>query len=56
MAIYLFSIAFFTVSKEEILVVSLVGFLITDIFTGFIGFLISLTETKIINYDNFIQK
>jgi len=36
----------FVVSKEEILVVSLLGFVLTDIFTGFIGFLLSLTEAK----------
>ena len=56
MAIYLFSIAFFSVSKEEILIVSLLGFLITDIFTGFIGFLLSLSETKIVNYNVNILK
>ena len=43
-AIVLFS-TLFAVGKEEILVVSLVGFIITDLFTGFIGFLATLTET-----------
>lgn len=36
----------FTVTKEEVLVFTLVGFIITDIFTGFIGFLVSLTEAR----------
>lgn len=34
----------FSVTKEEILVFTLVGFIITDVFPGFIGFLFSLTE------------
>ena len=42
-AIMIFS-TLFTVTREEIFVVSLVGFIITDVFTGFIGFLASLTE------------
>lgn len=36
----------FTVTKEEALVFTLVGFILTDIFTGFIGFLVSLTEAR----------
>lgn len=35
----------FAVGAEEILVATLVGFMITDIFVGFIGFLVSLAET-----------
>ena len=35
----------FGVAKEEILVFTLIGFVITDVFPGFIGFLFSLTET-----------
>ena len=35
----------FAVSQEEILVVSLLGFLIVDVFTGLLGFLLSLTDT-----------
>ncbi|MCJ7572170.1 MAG: flippase-like domain-containing protein [Candidatus Thermoplasmatota archaeon] len=35
----------YNVTKEEILVVALLGFIITDIVTGFVGFLLSLTET-----------
>ncbi len=35
----------YSVSKEEILVVSLLGFIIIDIITAFVGFLLSLTET-----------
>lgn len=34
----------FGVEKEQILVFTLVGFVITDLFLGFLGFLISLTE------------
>ena len=34
----------FAIGREEILVFTLVGFMITDIFPGFIGFLVSLTE------------
>ena len=44
-AIFLFcTVCQFNVSEEEILVVSLVGFLLTDIFTGFLGFIVSLFE------------
>lgn len=45
-AVILFSTLFF-VPEAEIFVVSILGFIITDIFTGFIGFILSLTETKI---------
>jgi len=46
-AIFLFyTVCQFNVLEEEILVVSLVGFLITDIFTGFIGFITSLSENR----------
>lgn len=34
----------FGVLKEEVLVFTLVGFMITDVFPGFLGFLFSLTE------------
>jgi uncharacterized protein (TIRG00374 family) len=44
-AILIFS-TLFAVQDEKILVFTLVGFVITDIFTGFIGFLVSLTEVK----------
>ena len=44
-AVFLFS-TLFGVVKEEILVVSLMGFIISDLVTGFIGFLLSLTETR----------
>jgi uncharacterized protein (TIRG00374 family) len=37
----------FAVTAEQILVLSLVGFCVTDIFLAFIGFLLSLTETRI---------
>ncbi len=36
----------FTVTAEQILVLSLVGFLITDIFLAFLGFLLSLKESR----------
>ena len=45
-AVILFS-TLFLVPEAEIFVVSLLGFIITDIFTGFIGFILSLSETKI---------
>jgi len=49
-AIFLFySVCQFNVLEEEILVVSLVGFLLTDIFTGFLGFLVSLSENRLKN-------
>jgi uncharacterized protein (TIRG00374 family) len=37
----------FAVTAEQILVLSLVGFCVTDIFLAFLGFLLSLTETRI---------
>ena len=37
--------AIYNVSKEEILVLSLLGFIIIDIVTAIVGFLLSLTET-----------
>jgi glycosyltransferase 2 family protein len=37
----------FSVTAEQILVLSLVGFCITDIFLAGIGFLLSLTETRV---------
>lgn len=36
----------FAVTKEEVFVFTIVGFIITDLFTGFIGFILSLTETR----------
>jgi uncharacterized protein (TIRG00374 family) len=36
----------FPVASEQILVLSLVGFIITDLFLGFLGFLLSLTESR----------
>lgn len=46
-------VALYNVTEEEILVVSLMGFIIIDIVTGFIGFLLSLTETA--DTKNFIK-
>jgi len=44
-AIFLFyTVCQFNVLEEEILVVSLVGFMLTAVFTGFLGFILSLTE------------
>ncbi len=44
-AVMLFS-TFFNTPGEEIFVVSLLGFVITDVFTGFIGFLCALISGK----------
>jgi len=44
-SIFLFS-TIFAVAEADILAFTLVGFVITDVFTGFIGFLLSLTETR----------
>jgi uncharacterized protein (TIRG00374 family) len=45
-AILIFT-SLFPVAKEQILVLSLVGFIVTDLFLGFLGFLLSLTESRI---------
>jgi glycosyltransferase 2 family protein len=44
-AIILFS-TLFTVSAEKMFVVSLLGFVVTDLFTGFIGFIVSVHEAR----------
>ena len=44
-SIFLFS-TLFNIQDEKIFVFTLVGFIITDIFTGFIGFILSLTESR----------
>jgi uncharacterized protein (TIRG00374 family) len=44
-AIVLFS-TLFAVAEEKIFVFALLGFVVTDIFTGFLGFLVSLSETR----------
>jgi uncharacterized protein (TIRG00374 family) len=36
----------FGVKESDIFVFTLIGFIVTDIFTGFLGFLVSLTETQ----------
>jgi uncharacterized protein (TIRG00374 family) len=46
-AIFIFT-TLFPVAGEQILVLSLVGFVVTDLFLGFLGFLLSLTESRII--------
>jgi uncharacterized protein (TIRG00374 family) len=44
-AIFIFT-TLFQVQGEQILVLSLVGFIVTDLFLGFLGFLLSLTESR----------
>ena len=44
-AIFIFT-TLFAVDAADILVVSLLGFIVTDVFTGLIGFIVSLTEAK----------
>ena len=44
-AIFIFT-TLFPVAGEQILVLSLVGFVVTDLFLGFLGFLLSLTESR----------
>ncbi len=53
-AILIFT-SLFAVTAEEILVVSLLGFVTTDVFTGFVGFLVSLTETRHVSLLNNIR-
>jgi hypothetical protein len=48
-AIFLFS-TLFNAPEEKILVLSLVGFLVTDVSTGLVGFLLSLTESRTKHY------
>ncbi len=55
-AILIFTTLFTNISKEEILLVSLFGFLVVDIFTGLIGFIVSLTETRDIKKTYFLTK
>lgn len=43
MAIWLYS-TLFAAPKEGILVITLAGFLVTEVFVGFLGFIVSLTE------------
>jgi uncharacterized protein (TIRG00374 family) len=45
-AIFIFT-TLYPVAGEQILVLSLVGFIVTDLFLGFLGFLLSLTESRI---------
>ena len=44
-SIFLFS-TLFAVTGEQVFVFTLLGFIITDLITGFVGFLVSLTEAK----------
>jgi len=43
----------FGVSEEIVLVFTLVGFIITDVVTGFVGFLVSLSEARKTNLTDF---
>ena len=45
-AITIFTILYPSVTEIQIFVIAIMGFLVTDALTGFIGFLLSLTETK----------
>ena len=56
-AVGLFTLLFSLTPEDQskILVVSLMGFIVTDVFTGFIGFLLSLTETRDKSYKNFLK-
>jgi len=44
-AIFIFT-TLFSATSEQIFVLSLVGFVVTDLFLGFLGFLLSLTESR----------
>lgn len=44
-SIFIFS-TLFNVEIEKIFVFTLIGFIATDLFTGFLGFILSLTETR----------
>jgi uncharacterized protein (TIRG00374 family) len=48
-AIFIFS-SLYAIPEEKILVLSLVGFMVTDVFTGLLGFILSLTETRTGNH------
>jgi len=56
-AVGLFTLVFSLTPEDQtkILVVSLMGFIVTDVFTGFIGFLLSLTETRDKSYKDFLK-
>jgi uncharacterized protein (TIRG00374 family) len=45
-AIFIFT-TMFPVAEEQILVLSLVGFFVTDLFLAFIGFILSLSESHL---------
>jgi len=48
-AIFIFS-TLYAIPEEKILVLSLVGFMVTDVFTGLLGFIMSLTESRTGNH------
>lgn len=54
-AVGLFTFIYPEIEGSDILVVTLMGFIITDVLTGFIGFLLSLTETRDKSYKIFIN-
>jgi uncharacterized protein (TIRG00374 family) len=54
-AVGLFTFMYPEIAGSDFLVVSLMGFIITDVVTGFIGFLLSLTETRDKSYKKFLK-
>jgi uncharacterized protein (TIRG00374 family) len=53
-AILIFS-TLYAIPQEKILVLSLVGFMVTDVFVGLLGFVLSLTETRSENHGSEIN-
>ena len=45
-ATFIFTSLYATVSQEEILLVSLLGFFVVDVFTGLVGFVLSLIDAR----------
>jgi uncharacterized protein (TIRG00374 family) len=52
-AIAIFTVLYPSVTEIEIFVIAIIGFIVTDVITGFAGFLLSLTET--VDKKNFIK-
>jgi uncharacterized protein (TIRG00374 family) len=48
-AIFIFS-TLYAIPEEKVLVLSLVGFMVTDVFMGLLGFIMSLTESRSRNH------
>lgn len=49
-AVFLFS-TFFHVLEQDVFVFSLVGFLVTDVFVGMVGLLLSFTEVRVLSLE-----